>query len=140
MIFYNPDFSIAVNFVEKAMRYLLLVMLLVSTQLTAMDHNVHFIDKFFVPAAAKQAFYERMAINRKFIKTLPGFISDAAYERTDDDGNLVCITIAVWANAEALNKAKEAVLAEYKKQGFNPAEMFKQLNIVIDRGVYNEIH
>jgi hypothetical protein len=105
-----------------------------------MDHNVQFIDKFIVPAAAKQAFYERMTINRNFIKTLPGFIRDAAYERTDEEGNLICITIAVWANAEALNKAKEAVQAEYKKQGFNPAEMFKQLHIVIDRGVYNEIH
>jgi len=77
--------------------------------------------------------------NRNFVKTLPGFIEDAAYENTDNDGNLVCITIALWESVEALDKAKEAVQAEYKKQGFDLAEMLKRLNIVTDRGVYKEI-
>jgi predicted ester cyclase len=101
--------------------------------------NVRFIDKFLVPAAAKQEFYERMRINRDFIKTLAGFVTDAAYERTDDEGNLICITTAVWENADALNKAREAVQAAYKKEGFNPAEMYKRLNITIDRGVYTTL-
>lgn len=101
--------------------------------------QVQFIDKFFIPAAAKKEFYERMRINRDFIKKLPGFIEDAAYEYTDNDGNLVCITVALWENREALNKAKEAVQAEYKKQGFDAADMFRRLNITADRGVYTEV-
>ena len=101
--------------------------------------KVSFIDKFFVPAAAINEFYERMSINRNFIKGLPGFIEDEVYEYTDDNGNLICITIANWENREALNKAKETVQAEYKKQRFDPAEMFKRLNIVADRGVYTEL-
>lgn len=101
------------------------------------EENVHFIDKFFVPTAAKREFHERMRINRSFIKTLPGFIKDVVYESTDAEGNLTCITIAVWDNASALNDAKKAVQAAYKEQGFNPAEMFKRLNIVMDRGVYS---
>lgn len=101
--------------------------------------KVSFIDKFFVPGAAKKEFYERMRINRSFIKGLPGFIDDAVYEYIDPNGNLICITIAHWENNEALNKAKEAVQAEYKKQGFDTADMFKRLNIVADRGVYTEL-
>jgi predicted ester cyclase len=101
--------------------------------------KVSFIDKFFVPAAAKQEFYERMSINRNFIKKLPGFIEDVAYEYADNAGNLICITIAQWENREALDKAKEVVQAEYKKQGFDAAEMFKRSHIVADRGVYTEI-
>lgn len=101
--------------------------------------QVRFIDKFFVPHAAKAEFYERMRINRSFIKNLPGFIEDAAYEYTDADGNLICITVALWENNEALNKAREAVQAEYKKQGFDAAEMFKRLNITADRGIYTEV-
>ncbi|MBT1696204.1 ester cyclase [Fulvivirgaceae bacterium PWU4] len=101
--------------------------------------QVQFIDKFFIPAAAKQAFYERMHINRDFIKKLPGFIEDAAYEYTDNDGNLICVTVALWENREALNKAREAVQAEYKKQGFDAAEMFQRLNIKADRGIYTEV-
>jgi hypothetical protein len=82
---------------------------------------------------------ERMSINRKFIKTLPGFIGDAAYERTDEQGNLVVITVAEWANEDVLKKAKEAVQAEYEKQGFDMAGMFQRLNITLDRGIYKEV-
>jgi heme-degrading monooxygenase HmoA len=103
------------------------------------QNKVSFIDKFFIPKEAKSAFYERMRINRKFIKTLPGFIEDHAYEYTDANGNLICITIAHWESREVLNQAKERVQAEYKKQGFDPGKMFARLNIVVDRGVYTGI-
>lgn len=96
------------------------------------------IDKFFVPGNARQEFYERANINRNFIKKLPGFIEDKVYERTDEQGNLIVVTIAVWKNADAIKKAKEAVQAEYKKEGFDMQEMLKRLNIVIDRGVYEK--
>jgi predicted ester cyclase len=104
-------------------------------------HNgqVNFIDKFFVPAAAINEFQERVHINRNFIKTLPGFIEDAAYEYTDKDGNLILVTVASWQNSEALNNAKEAVQAEYKKQGFDAPAMFKRLNITLDRGIYTQM-
>jgi predicted ester cyclase/heme-degrading monooxygenase HmoA len=101
--------------------------------------KISFIDKFFIPAAAKAEFYERMHINRSLIKKLPGFIEDAAYEYTDNDGNLICVTVAQWENKEALNKAKEVVQAEYKKQGFDMPAMLKRLNIVVDRGIYTTV-
>ncbi len=97
---------------------------------------VSFIDKFSVPAAARKEFYERMNINRNFIKALPGFIEDAAYEYTDNNGNLICVTIALWENKAAFEKAREAVQAEYKKQGFDPSAMFTRLHITADRGIY----
>lgn len=104
-------------------------------------HNgqVNFIDKFFVPAAAIKEFHERVKINRDFITKLPGFIEDAAYEYTDKEGNLVCVTVALWQNAGALNNAKEAVQAEYKKEGFDAPAMFKRLGITADRGIYTRI-
>jgi heme-degrading monooxygenase HmoA len=95
-----------------------------------------FIDKFFVPAAAKAEFYERMRINRSLIKTLPGFLKDEAYESTDNDGNLNCVTIAQWAGKEALNKAKETVQAAYRRENFDMPAMLKRLNIIIDRNQY----
>jgi heme-degrading monooxygenase HmoA len=97
------------------------------------------IDRIIVPETAKQAFIERMNINRNFIKQLPGFIEDAAYEHGDGQGNLVYVTIAVWQNEDALKNAKEAVQAEYKKENFNMPEMLKRLNITIDRGIYEKV-
>ena len=95
-----------------------------------------FIDKFFVPAAGKEEFYERMRINREFIKKLPGFIGDDAYTYTDENDNLICVTVARWRNTDFINKAKEAVQAEYKRENFDMPGMLKRLNISIDRGVY----
>jgi hypothetical protein len=98
-----------------------------------------FIDKFLVPQIAKEEFRERMTINRNFIKTLAGFAEDAAYERTDEDGNLICVTIAVWENENVLKEAKDAVQEEYKRQGFNMPEMLERLHITIDRGIYTKM-
>ncbi|WP_264552648.1 hypothetical protein [Flavobacterium sp. N2038] len=97
-----------------------------------------FIDKFIVPEKSKQEFLKRVSINRNIIKQLNGFVKDDAYERTDDKGNLIYMTIAVWENETVLKKAKEIVQANYKKEGFDIAEMFERLNITMERNVYNE--
>lgn len=96
-----------------------------------------FIDKFVIPIAAIPEFQQRMKINRDFLKTLPGFIKDEAYQYSDENGNLICITVAEWESMDAMNKAREAVQTEYRKEGFDPAEMMKRLNIAMDRGVYH---
>ena len=98
-----------------------------------------FIDRFFVPQNSKQEFVERMNINRNFIKGLAGFIEDNVYERTDEQGNFIVVTVAVWQNEESIKKAKEAVQAEYKRTDFNMPEMLKRLDITIDRGVYARV-
>lgn len=94
------------------------------------------IDKFVLPKNAVEEFSERMNYNRNFIKNLPGFIEDAAFERVDDSGNVNIITVAVWKNIEALKKAKEAVQSEYQRIGFNPPELLSRLNVTSERGVY----
>jgi predicted ester cyclase/heme-degrading monooxygenase HmoA len=101
--------------------------------------QVNLIDKILVPAAGKAEFYERMHINRSFLKTLPGFIKDEAYEYTDQDGNLICVTVAHWANKEVMARAREVVQAAYKKEGFDLQAMLKRLNITIDRGIYTTV-
>jgi len=98
--------------------------------------EVDFIDKFFIPAGAIDEFHQRTTISRNFLKTLSGFMADAAYERKDEQGNLICVTVARWANMEAVSKAKEAVQEEYRKEGFDPMAMMKRLNITLDRGLY----
>jgi len=110
---------------------------LLSNKKAHKDH-IRFIDKFLVPEKGRQEFLERVAVNRNFIKKLPDFVEDAAYERADENGNLIFITIAVWESEDAVKKAKEAVQAEYKREGFNMPGMLERLNITMDRGVYKE--
>ena len=95
-----------------------------------------FIDKFVVPKNAVDEFVKRMNSNMGFIKTLPGLIENACYERTDERGNVIVITVAVWESENVLKNAKDAVQTEYRRVGFNPTEMFARLNIMVDRGTY----
>jgi enolase len=97
-----------------------------------------FIDQFIVPATARQEFKERMKINRDFIKNLEGFIEDKAYERYDEQGNLICITTAIWQNEEVLQKAKEAVQQLYQQQSFDMKAMLQRLNVSMERHTYQE--
>lgn len=98
-----------------------------------------FIDQFIVPAAAQHEFKERMKINRDFIKKIDGFIEDRAYERHDEQGNLICITTAIWQNEDVLQKAKEAVQQLYQQQGFDMKAMLQRLNISMERNTYRAI-
>lgn len=99
----------------------------------------YFIDQFFVPEKAKAEFTERMTINRSFISKLPGFIEDAVYQRSDEQGNMICITIAAWENEDAIKKAKEAVQATYRKEGFDMPAMIERLGIKMERELYQKI-
>jgi predicted ester cyclase len=101
--------------------------------------NVEFIDNFLIPAAARDQFLERVKINRAFLKTLPGFLGDNAYERLNEKGEIVFITIARWADAAALEKAKTLVQSEYQREGFSPAAFMERLGIRMERGVYTQL-
>ena len=98
-----------------------------------------FIDKFVVPKNAAAEFNERMNYNRSFIKKFYGFIKDTVYERTDEEGNKIIITVAEWEDELALVRAREKVQSEYKKIGFDPGEMTARLNIKMERGIFAEI-
>jgi predicted ester cyclase len=102
-------------------------------------NHVIFIDKFVIPQKAKDEFMSRTNYNRAFIKKLPGFINDNAYQSTDKDGNLLITTVATWENEAALNKAKQIVQTEYKRIGFDPAEMTKRLGITLSRDIYKPL-
>jgi predicted ester cyclase len=113
------------------------------SSLSARDTNkekVIFIDKFIIPSKASKEFYERVSINRAIIKKLPGFIKDEAYQHIDQHGNTICITIAQWESKKALEDAKIIVGEEYKRQGFNPAEMMERLGVTMEREVYQEVN
>ena len=100
---------------------------------------VSLIDRFVVPPAGQQEFLERMALNRRFLRTQPGFQGDQAYGYTDGAGNLVCITVALWENQASVDQAKAAVQQAYQREGFDTKAMMQRLHIQMDRGLYTPL-
>lgn len=88
---------------------------------------------------AEMEFKKRMEINRGFIKTLPGFVENAAYERRDERENLIVVTVAIWQDEASYLAAKESVQAAYTKENFDPKAMMEKLHISVDRGAYKQV-
>jgi heme-degrading monooxygenase HmoA len=96
------------------------------------------IDKVTVPAGSKEEFLPRMNMSREFVKKQPGFIKDEFFEQADAHGDLIYITIVVWENEEAFEKARHAVQAEYQREGFDLPGFCQRLNIKLERnGIYH---
>jgi len=98
--------------------------------------TVYFVDRFFVPKSSKMEFVGQMIYNRNFIAGLPGYVRGEALVRTDNDGNFIIMTVAVWENQEKLDEAKRAVQAEFKRLEFNPVEFYRRLKIRVEREQY----
>ena len=49
------------------------------------------------------------------------------------------MTTVIWENEEALQKARQAIAAEYKREGFDMMEFCQRLGIKIERGEYKRM-
>ena len=94
------------------------------------------IDKFIVPEESKEEFLRQVHKSADFLRTLPGFVEGFVYEKTDGESRHNVMTTAVWRDEEAFQNAKKSAAEGFKKIGFNPPEIMKNLKIEIDRAVY----
>lgn len=100
--------------------------------------RVYRVDKFKVPAAARGEFLERVRMTHAVLRTVPGFVQDFLLDQTGGPGVFNFVTVVVWENAEAIERAKTVVAAKHKESGFDPKELLSRLGIEADLGVYTE--
>lgn len=98
--------------------------------------EVVLVDKFIVPEESKARFLAEVRKSASFLRTLPGFVEGFVYENTDGASRHNVVTTAVWKDEEAFQNAKKSAAEGFKKIGFNPQEIMKDLKVEIDRGVY----
>jgi heme-degrading monooxygenase HmoA len=94
------------------------------------------IDTFIVPEESRARFLEEVHKSATFLRTVPGFVEGFVYEKTDGESRHNVVTIAVWKDEEAFQNAKKSAAEEFKKIGFNPPEIMKNLNVEIERAEY----
>lgn len=116
---------------------ILAVMALLALAQTIKTHQMNnsvFIDKITVPLTYKEEFVTRMKTTQHFLHALPGFISQATYERPDEEGKAIFVTVTVWKDKAAIDDAQQAVEAEYKRTGFDRVAFNKKMNIIREGG------
>ena len=94
------------------------------------------IDTFVVPEESKARFLEEVHKSAAFLRTLPGFVEGFVYERTDGESRHNVVTTAVWKDQEAFQNARRSAAEGFKKIGFNPQEIMKELKVEMMRGIF----
>jgi heme-degrading monooxygenase HmoA len=94
------------------------------------------IDSLVVPEESKEVFLQRVRQSAEILKKLPGFVEGYVYDKKSGEGDVNIVTTAVWKDQEALENAKKVIVAEFRKQGTNPAEIMKSLRVQASRSIY----
>lgn len=94
------------------------------------------IDTFVVPEESKAAFLDVARNVQLFLKSLPGFVEGFLFEKKDGDSRYNFLTTAVWRDEAAFENARQSVAAEFQRNGFDPQETIRRLQIERLRSVY----
>jgi len=97
---------------------------------------VYRVDKFIVPAAARDEFMARVAMIKDLLQEMPGCRQNLVLEQVAGPGAFNVVTFVEWQDAEALENAKAAVTARYREMNFNPQDLIARLGITADMANY----
>lgn len=108
-------------------------------QTKATSSAVYRVDRFVVPAPARDEFLANVRITHELLRTQPGFIRDFLLEKAMGPDAFSIITIAEWESPEAIAKARTEVRAAQQRRGFDPQELMSRLGIQADMAEYRPV-
>jgi len=97
------------------------------------------VDKFVVPAHAREEFLDKVHAWLAVLKTQTGFVRDAILEQASGLGEFNFVTIVEWENGDFFEGARQAVAALHRKMNFDPYELITRLGIRVDIANYKRV-
>jgi heme-degrading monooxygenase HmoA len=97
------------------------------------------VDKFVVPAAAREEFLVNVMMTHKLLEAQDGFIDQKVLEQVAGPGEFNFVTIAQWESADVVERVRAAVAAAHKAANFDPQQMFARLGIRADMASYKPV-
>lgn len=94
------------------------------------------IDRFNVPAAAVDAFMDRVHRIQLLLDPQPGCRQNLVLTQIGEDGAMRVITVVEWESAAAMSTARTWVQRRYAEEGFDSAAFMRQLGVEADLGLY----
>lgn len=104
-----------------------------------MSKHVFRVDRFTVPAGARDEFLMRVTATHKILASQRGFVRDVLLEQPARPDGFNLVTMAEWESQEAIERAREVIGDFYHQLGFDPTEMFGRLGIRAERGNYRPL-
>ncbi len=106
------------------------------SNVNAQSRHRYRVDKFVVPAPAREEFLGKVRKTHSVLKIQPGFVRDTVLEQVAGSGEFNFVTIVEWDSQASVDNAKAAVASMFAQSGFNPQEMFGRLGIKADLANY----
>jgi hypothetical protein len=104
-----------------------------------MNAEVFRVDKFVVPAPAREEFLGKVHATHAVLRTQPGFVRDAILEQSSGPGEFNFVTIVEWQDSDAIEGARRAVAALHQKINFDAQAMISRLRIRVDIANYKRV-
>ncbi|QRM56229.1 antibiotic biosynthesis monooxygenase [Sinorhizobium sp. BG8] len=104
-----------------------------------MSAMIYRIDKFVVPAGAREEFLANVMRTDALLRTQEGFIEHTVLEQVGGPGEFNIVTMARWENADVVERARTAIAAAHRAAGFDPQALFKRLDIRADIATYRDV-
>lgn len=101
--------------------------------------HVFRVDRFNVPAGARDEFLKNVTATHKILSTQRGFVRDVVLEQSAGPSGFNLVTMAEWESQDAIEQAREVVAEFHRQLGFEPREMFARLGIHAELGNYRPL-
>lgn len=103
------------------------------------SNRVYRLDRFLVPAAAREEFLSRVQVTHEILRRQHGFLQDFLIEQKLDSGDYAIATLVEWDSQATVERAVPVVKAAHERMGFNPGEFIARLGIKPEIGFYRAI-
>jgi heme-degrading monooxygenase HmoA len=104
-----------------------------------MSGSLYRIDKFSVPAAARDEFLVNVRRMDRILNGLDGCLGHRILEQVSGPGEFNVVTIAEWESEAALAKARDTMAEAQAAMNFDPKELIARLGIRADIANYAEV-
>jgi heme-degrading monooxygenase HmoA len=97
------------------------------------------VDRFIVPAEARDEFLARVRDTHAILRRQEGFIRDLILEQQSGPGSFNLVTVVEWANEDVIGQVSEAVAKHHAAIGFDRNETLARLGITADIANYAHV-
>ena len=101
--------------------------------------KVYRLDRFVVPAQARDEFLMRVGQTHKILRKQWGFVQDFVLEQPGEGGATIIVTMVEWDSREDVARVVPIVQAAHREMGFSPKETIARLGITAEIGIYQAI-
>jgi hypothetical protein len=101
--------------------------------------SVFRVDKFVVPAAAREEILAKVKATHEVLRRQDGFVQDFLLEQFSGPGEFNLVTIVEWESQSVVDRVVPIVTAEHARTGFNPQETIARLGVRADIANYQRI-